>query len=73
MGKAHLFPESQYKIDNEIMIYDNKIAIYSEHDEIGLIIEIESWLVLSAKFGRWPRIKPKNTAMKNDAPVNYIG
>lgn len=39
LRKARIFPEAQYKISNEIMIYDNKIAIFSGQDEIGLIIE----------------------------------
>lgn len=39
LRKARIFPEEQYKISNEIMIYDNKIAIFSGKDEIGLIIE----------------------------------
>jgi sugar-specific transcriptional regulator TrmB len=36
---VRLFPADKYSIHNEIMIYDNKVAIYSGKDEIGLLIE----------------------------------
>ncbi|MDO8523460.1 MAG: helix-turn-helix domain-containing protein [bacterium] len=39
LRKARVFPEEKYNISNEIMIYDDKIAIFSGKDKIGLIIE----------------------------------
>jgi hypothetical protein len=42
LREARLFPKEKYEIGNEIMIYDNKIAIYSGKDEIGLIVENET-------------------------------
>ena len=39
LRQARIFPEEKYNISNEIMIYDDKIAIFSGKDEIGLIIE----------------------------------
>ena len=42
-----------YDIKNEIMIYDDKIAIFSDVDEIGLIIENEKLVRLLEVFGKW--------------------
>lgn len=42
-----LFPKEKYQIQNEIMIYDDKIAVFSGKDKIGLIIENEA---LSSTF-----------------------
>ena len=39
LRQARIFQEEKYNISNEIMIYDDKIAIFSGKDEIGLIIE----------------------------------
>lgn len=39
LRNARLFSKEKYDISNEIMIYDNKIAIFSGKDKIGLIIE----------------------------------
>lgn len=38
LREARLFSDEIYKITNEIMIYDDKVAIYSGSDQIGLII-----------------------------------
>lgn len=37
--QVRLVPQEKYALNNEIMIYDNKLAIYSSEDEIGLLIE----------------------------------
>lgn len=37
--RVKMFPAEKYTIQYEIMIYDNKIALYSGKDAIGLIIE----------------------------------
>lgn len=36
---VRLFSTEKYKISNEIMIYDEKVAVFSESGEVGLIIE----------------------------------
>ncbi|MCL5410661.1 MAG: hypothetical protein M1324_02265 [Patescibacteria group bacterium] len=41
LRETRLFDKEAYDIKNEIMIYDDKIAIFSDIDEIGLIIENE--------------------------------
>ena len=41
LRETRLFDKKSYDIKNEIMIYDDKIAIFSDVDEIGLIIENE--------------------------------
>lgn len=39
LRETHIFPPELYAIRNEIMIYDDKIAIFSGKDEMGVIIE----------------------------------
>ncbi len=39
LRQIRLFPADKYSIQYEIMIYDNKIALYSGKDALGLIIE----------------------------------
>lgn len=39
LRQARLFPKEKYKVSQEIMIYDDKIAIFSGKDEMGLIVE----------------------------------
>ncbi len=42
LRQVRLFNANEYSIHNEVMIYDNKVAIYSGKDEVGLIIENET-------------------------------
>lgn len=39
LRETRIFPAEKFLISNEIMIYDNKIAIFSKRDEIGILIE----------------------------------
>lgn len=39
---TRLFPIDKFQISNEIMIYDDKIAIFSGEDEMGLLIQSPS-------------------------------
>ncbi|PIR04587.1 MAG: hypothetical protein COV59_00480 [Candidatus Magasanikbacteria bacterium CG11_big_fil_rev_8_21_14_0_20_39_34] len=42
LRQARLFSKEKYMIHNEILIYDDKVALYSAEDEIGLLIESKS-------------------------------
>lgn len=39
LRQAKLFPKEKYNVETEIQIYDNKVALISFMDEMGLIIE----------------------------------
>ena len=39
--EVRLFDKTRYCIHNEIMIYDNKVTIYSSKDKMGVVIENE--------------------------------
>jgi sugar-specific transcriptional regulator TrmB len=39
LREVKLFPHSDYQIGNEIMLYDDKIVLFSARDQIGLIIQ----------------------------------
>ena len=39
LREVKLFSKEKYKVNNEIMIYDNKIAAFSGKDKMGIIIE----------------------------------
>ncbi len=47
MREARIFPLAEYEIGNEIMMYDNKICLFSAEDQIGLVIENQ---ILSSTF-----------------------
>lgn len=39
LREVRLFSKDRYKIYNEVMLYDDTMAIFSGHDEVGVIIE----------------------------------
>ena len=39
LRESRLFDKKKYSINNEIMIYNNKVALYSSTDEVGIVIE----------------------------------
>jgi sugar-specific transcriptional regulator TrmB len=42
MRATKLFDRSKYSIENEIMIYEDKVALFSGQDKLGIIIESKS-------------------------------